>query len=283
MTMFRAACVQLQTSRDIAANLAVTDTLVREAARHGADYVQTPEQSELMELKADALFGKIGAEADNVTLKALRALAQELSIWLHIGSLAIRVGDRKAANRAFVIAPDATIAARYDKLHMFDVDLPSGESYRESATYQPGDAAVCIDLPWLRLGVTICYDLRFPHLYRTLAQAGARMLSAPAAFTQVTGEAHWHVLQRARAIETGSFVVSAAQGGHHENGRDTYGHSLIVDPWGKVLAEAGQDPCVIVADIDPALADAARGRIPALTHDRDYSLPGARDAGRKAS
>ncbi|MCB1474171.1 MAG: carbon-nitrogen hydrolase family protein [Rhodobiaceae bacterium] len=285
MTSFRAACVQLRTGRDVAANIAAAEALIRAAAGGGAHYIQTPEQTALMELERKVLFATIVAEDDDPALKRFRALAAELGVWLHIGSLAIRIGEQQAANRAFVIAPDGAIAARYDKVHMFDVDLPSGERYRESATYAPGSKAVVVDLPWLRLGVTICYDLRFAALYRSLAKAGAGMLAIPAAFTQVTGEAHWHVLQRARAIETGSFIVSAAQGGHHENGRHTYGHSLIIDPWGRVVAEAGQEPGIIVADIDSAACDEARARIPALQHDRAFTLEeaGAVGAARRAS
>ncbi len=194
---------------------------------------------------------------------------------VHVGSLAVKNGD-KVANRAFVIDREGAITASYDKLHLYDVDLPNGESYRESATYTGGTRAVVADLPWGRLGVAICYDVRFPALYRALAEAGAEILSAPAAFTRQTGEAHWHVLQRARAIETGSFMISAAQGGRHEDGRETYGHSLIVDPWGRVLAEAdGNEPGVILAEIDMALVADARARIPALRHARPVVVEAA--------
>lgn len=265
---FVAACVQLRASQDVAANIEAAEALIREAAGAGADYVQTPEQTALMELRTKVLFAKIVPEEEDPALKRFKALAAELGIWLHIGSLAIRVAPDKAANRAFVIAPDGAVAARYDKIHMFDVDLPSGEIYRESRNYRPGGEAVTVDLPWGRLGLSICYDLRFAYLYRILAQAGADFLAIPAAFTRQTGEAHWHVLQRARAIETGCFVISAAQGGSHENGRMTFGHSLIIAPWGKVLAEAGTEPCVIAAEIDPAACAEARARIPALSHDR---------------
>jgi predicted amidohydrolase len=189
--------------------------------------------------------------------------------------MAIRLPDGGVANRAFLIAPDGTILARYDKIHMFDVDLPGGESYRESALYRPGVEAVVVDLPWTRVGLSVCYDVRFPQLYRQLAQSGAALIAIPAAFTRTTGEAHWHVLVRARAIETGAYVVAAAQGGHHEDGRDTYGHSLIVDPWGKILAEAGTEPGIIVADIDPEASAAARRRIPAIATDRAFAAPAA--------
>ena len=269
---FMAACVQLRAGQEVAANIEAAEALIREAAGAGADYVQTPEQTALMELRTKVLFAKIVPEDNDPALKRFTALAAELGIWLHIGSLAIRVAPDKAANRAFVIAPDGRIAARYDKIHMFDVDLPSGESYRESKNYRPGREALTVDLPWGRLGLSICYDLRFAYLYRTLAQAGAQFLAIPAAFTRQTGQAHWHVLQRARAIETGCFVISAAQGGTHENGRQTFGHSLIVAPWGEVLAEAATEPCVITARIDPAACAEARTRIPALKHDRNVTL-----------
>lgn len=269
---FTAACVQLRAGQKPGANIDAAEALIREAAAMGAQYVQTPEQTALMELRTEALFANIVAEAEDPALKRFTALAAELGIWLHVGSLAIRLAADKATNRAFVIRPDGKIAARYDKIHMFDVDLPSGESYRESKNYRPGTEAVAVDLPWGRLGLSICYDLRFAYLYRALAQAGADFLAIPAAFTRQTGEAHWHVLQRARAIETGCYVISAAQGGTHENGRQTFGHSLIVAPWGEVLAEAGTDPCVITASIDPAACATARARIPALKHDRNFTL-----------
>jgi predicted amidohydrolase len=275
---FTAACVQLRAGQNVAANIEAAEALIRKAAATGADYVQTPEQTAIMELRSEALFASIVTEDEDPALKRFTALAAELGIWLHIGSLAIRVAPDKAANRAFVISPDGAIAARYDKIHMFDVDLPNGETYRESKNYRAGGEAVSVDLPWGRLGLSVCYDLRFAYLYRALAQAGADFLAIPSAFTRQTGEAHWHVLQRARAIETGCFVMSAAQGGTHENGRETFGHSLIVAPWGGVLAEAGTDPCVITAKIDPAASAEARRRIPALKHDRGFKLRRAGEA-----
>ena len=269
---FKAACVQLRTGQDMQANIADAVSLIRKAAGEGADYVLTPEQTSLMELKPKALFSQVRTEDNDLALPAFRALAAELGVWLHIGSLAIRLSDDKAANRSFLIAPDGTIAARYDKVHMFDVDLAGGESYRESQTYQAGDEAVVAELPWGKLGLSICYDLRFPHLYRTLSHAGAHFLTVPAAFTRQTGQAHWHTLLRARAIENGAFVLAAAQGGMHENGRETYGHSLIISPWGDVLAEAYTDPGVIIAEIDVSAVEHARGRIPSLSHDRSFAL-----------
>jgi predicted amidohydrolase len=219
-----------------------------------------------------SLFSILADEEHDTSLKAYRALAKELGIWLHIGSLAVRGAAERAANRGFLIDPRGDVIARYDKIHMFDVNLPNGETYRESANYQPGEDAVIADLPWGRLGMTICYDMRFPALYRALAEAGASFLSMPAAFTKPTGEAHWHVLLRARAIENGAFVFAAAQGGVHESKRVTYGHSLIVDPWGQILAEGGLEPGVITALIDPAKVRDARGKVPSLQHGRRFAL-----------
>ena len=270
---FRAGLVQLRSGRAIAPNMAMTEALIRRAAAGGAHYVQTPENTAVMELEPERLLAEVDVEEMSVPLTQLKALARELRIWLHVGSIAIRVDASKVANRSYLIAPDGEIAARYDKLHLFDVDLAGGESYRESRTYRPGNTAVLAKLPWGRLGLSICYDLRFPALYRALATAGADVIAVPSAFTKQTGEAHWRVLLRARAIETGAFVLAAAQGGLHENGRSTYGHSMIVSPWGEVLAEAGTEPGVIVADINPALSAEARARVPNLQHDRPFAGP----------
>jgi predicted amidohydrolase len=269
---FRAACVQLRTGLDVAANIAAASDLIRRAKGEGADFVATPEMTSLFEAESDALFAKVTGEEQDRALAAFRRLAEELSLWLLIGSLPIKIAERQCANRSFLVDPRGQVAARYDKIHMFDVSLPGGESYRESRNYRPGERAVVADLPWGKLGLSVCYDLRFPQLYRALAKAGAAFLSIPSAFTNTTGQAHWHVLQRARAIETGCFVVAPAQGGKHENGRHTFGHSLIVDPWGQILAEAEQEPGIVVADIDPSKVTEARSRIPALSHDRPFTL-----------
>jgi predicted amidohydrolase len=271
---FTAACVQMRSGRDPLANRDAAAALVREAAGRGADYVQTPEMTSLVERSRAALFETVGPEERDPTLAALREVARERRIVVHIGSLAVRAGD-KIANRAFVIDAAGEIVASYDKIHLFDVDLPNGESWRESATYTGGERAVLAETPWGLLGLTICYDVRFPALYRALAEGGASFLSAPACFTRQTGEAHWHVLQRARAIETGSFMISAAQGGLHEDGRETFGHSLIVDPWGRILAEAGTEPGVILAEIEVGQAAEARARIPALQHARPFTVEAA--------
>lgn len=282
--VFRAALVQLRAGRTIAPNLETAEALIREAARGGAHYVQTPENTALMELDPAIVLAQVRTEAESEPLRRLRALAGELGIWLHVGSLGIKVDDAHLANRSFLLDTEGAIAARYDKLHMFDVDLAGGESYRESQYYAPGSKAVLADLPWGRLGMSICYDLRFPDLYRALAKAGANLIAIPAAFTRQTGEAHWHTLVRARAIETGTFVLAATQGGLHENGRETFGHSMIVSPWGEILAEAGADPCVVFAEIDLSRSDEARVAIPALKHGRPFEIeaaPGAPDLARK--
>lgn len=269
---FRAALVQTRTSRNVAGNIDAAVKLIREAKALGADYVQTPEQTSLMELDRASLFAHIVEEERDPALAAFRELARELKVHLHVGSLAVKVSLEKAANRTFFIDPTGAIMARYDKIHMFDVNLPDGESYRESNTYRPGESAVVAALPWCHIGLSICYDLRFPALYRALAEAGAEVLTVPAAFTKQTGEAHWHLLLRARAVETGCFVLAAAQGGHHENGRDTFGHSIAIDPWGRVIAEAGIEPGVTIADIDLSLVADARRKIPALEHGRRFEV-----------
>ncbi len=271
-TVFRAALVQMCSGRDVDRNVKDASALIREAAAIGAHYVQTPEVTTLMELDSARLFAATEPEDNNRALATFQALARDHKIWLHIGSMGVKLSDTQIANRSYVFTPMGEIAARYDKIHMFDVDLPSGESYRESKNYRPGEQAVLVDLPWGPLGLSICYDLRFPHLYRTLAQAGAKFLAIPAAFTKVTGEAHWHTLLKARAIEAQCFVFAATQGGRHEHGRDTYGHSLIISPWGQILAEGGVQPSVISADIDLAHLDEARARVPSLRHDRPYRV-----------
>jgi len=271
--IFTAACVQLASDIEPEANLRAAAEAIRRAREAGADFVLTPETTDMMEMKRRDAFAKAKGEAEHPGLAQLRDLAGELGCWLLIGSLVIRLSDERLANRSFLIDPAGRIAARYDKIHMFDVDVPDGQSYRESKAYQPGGAALLADLPWGRLGLTVCYDLRFPQLYRALAQAGADFLTVPSAFTRLTGRAHWHVLLRARAIETGSFVLAPAQCGETSQGRQTYGHSLIVAPWGEVLAEAGEEPGVILAEIDPARVAEARRRVPALGHDRAFDAP----------
>ena len=270
-SVFKVALVQMRSGVDPKANLAATLAAIEEAKRAGADYVLTPEMTNII-AKRELLLATIVDEERDLTLAVLRDAARRLSIYLHIGSLAVKASPDKAANRSFLIDRRGDVVARYDKIHLFEVDLADGESYRESRTYRSGELAVVADLPWGRLGVTICYDLRFPALYRALAEAGASFFSIPSAFTRQTGEAHWHVLMRSRAIENGCFVFAAAQAGKHENGRDTFGHSLVVDPWGTVLAEGGTEPGVILAEIDPAQVSAARSRIPSLYNGRRFEL-----------
>jgi predicted amidohydrolase len=264
--------VQLRSGRNLDANVKDAIALIRDAEAKGAHYVQTPEVTTLMELDRERLMAELTGEDGNTALAAFTEAARDLAIWLHIGSMGIKLPEGRIANRSYVIAPDGRIAARYDKIHMFDVDLGKGEAYRESEAYAPGDAAIIADLPWGGLGLTICYDLRFPGLHRALAKGGAKFIASPAAFTRITGEAHWHTLLRARAIETQCFVFAANQGGMHENGRETFGHSLIISPWGEILAEAARDPCVIVADIDLNILEDARRKVPSLTHDRPFDV-----------
>ena len=270
----KAACVQLRCGDDVAENVGSAIALIREAHKAGAQFIATPENTNLMAADGGAKLEKTFAEKDDKALPQFLALAEELGIWLLVGSLGIKVSNDKTANRSYLIGPNGRVSARYDKVHLFDVNLPSGETYRESNTVAPGGQAVVASLPWGRLGLSVCYDLRFPQLYRTLAKNGAEILTVPSAFTETTGKAHWHVLLRARAIENGCFVVAPAQGGTHANGRKTYGHSLIVGPWGDILAEAGTDPGFVAAELDLEEIAAVRGRLPSLQHDRPFGPPG---------
>ncbi|WP_420407360.1 carbon-nitrogen hydrolase family protein [Hoeflea sp.] len=273
MTEVSVAAIQMRSGVDPEANIRAMNDLVRDAAARGARYVQTPEMTGAVQRERAALQKILRPEAEDPVLAAASSLAQDLGIHLHIGSTAVEADNGMAANRAVLFGPDGEALARYDKIHMFDVDLDSGESWRESAVYQPGEVARTVDIGGARVGLAICYDIRFPHLFRDLALLGADILTAPAAFTRQTGEAHWHVLQRSRAIENGAFVISAAQGGTHEDGRETYGHSIVVDPWGRVIAEAdGSDPCVVCAKLDIDEVKAARGKIPNLQNARSYRL-----------
>jgi len=266
--VIRTALIQMRSGRDMARNAADAAELIRAAHAQGAQFVSTPEMTNILEPDRARLKSLARLEAEDESVRLFSALARELGLWLNIGSLALKGEGEKLINRSLLFAPDGIIAARYDKIHLFDVDLPTGESLRESHAYEGGATAVLAETPVAPIGLTICYDMRFPHLFRALAQKGARLFTVPSAFTVPTGQAHWHVLLRARAIETGSFVLAAAQGGTHESGRETYGHSLIVSPWGQVLAEGGTEPGVILADLDLGEADQARARIPALIHGR---------------
>jgi predicted amidohydrolase len=268
------ACIQVSAGREIGPNLVILGDLVRRARDAGAAFITTPENAVLMEPKRELRRQKVADEANHAGLAGFKELARETGAWLLAGSLWVKLpGEERLANRSYLIDPSGEVAASYDKIHMFDVDLASGESYRESAAFRPGDRAVLVSTPWGSLGMTVCYDLRFAALYRALAQAGAQFLTVPAAFTVPTGRAHWHVLLRARAIETGCFVIAAAQTGSHAEGRRTYGHSLIVDPWGEVLADAGEEVGFITAELDLAKVGEARSMVPSLQHDRVFAAP----------
>ncbi len=274
MATFTAAVVQLRSGTEPARNIEAIDALVRAAASDGATYIQTPEMSGLVQADRKAFFATIREQDADPLVAHAAGLAKELGVTLHIGSTPIKVADDRAANRAFVFGPDGDLRTTYDKIHMFDVDLDNGERWRESAVYRPGGKAVAVDIAGAKLGLAICYDLRFPALLRSYADAGCTMLSVPSCFTRQTGQAHWHVLLRARAIENGAWVVAAAQGGEHEDGRTTYGHSLIVDPWGKVVAElADEGPGYALAEIDTDAATAARNRVPNLANVVPFELP----------
>lgn len=271
----RVALIQTRTPATAQAALDHVAPLIREAAAGGARLILTPEASNVMEQRRDRRGEAIVDQDADPAVQGLRALAAELGVWLLIGSAMVRSGDdARSANRSLLIDPQGQITAAYDKLHVFDVDLPNGETYRESNGVRPGARAVVAETPWGRLGLTVCYDLRFPHLYRALAKAGASLIAVPAAFTVPTGEAHWETLLRARAIETGAFVLAPAQGGAHEDGRRTWGRSTVVAPWGEIIARLDNDaPGVLFADLDLAAVDKARRAIPALTHDREFDPP----------
>lgn len=283
---FKVALIQPTSQREREPNTAFVIEQARAARAAGADFITTPEIVGMFEPTRARVMEKARPEADDLSLAAFRALAAELKCWFLVGSLALRTdepGENRLANRSLLIDPTGRIAARYDKIHMFDVDIAGDRKYRESESYRPGKRAVLADLPWGRLGMTVCYDLRFPHLYRALAQAGAEIIAIPAAFTRKTGQAHWHVLMRARAIETGCFIVAPAQCGDHAEGRQTFGHSLVVAPWGEVLADGGTEPGMVMAEIDLARVAEARRMVPSLSHDRAYELDVSATAGTVAA
>jgi deaminated glutathione amidase len=279
-TRFTAACIQFTAGPDVEPNLRAVSDLIRRARDAGADLIMTPEASNFIE-SGRRRHEKARPEADDRFLTGMRELACETGAWLLIGSLVIdpagepgaAAGENRLANRSFLVDPSGAVVARYDKIHMFDIDLPGGESYRESNAYRPGRSTVVAETPWGRLGMSVCYDVRFPHLYRALAHAGADFMTVPSVFTVPTGTAHWHVLLRTRAIENGCFVFAPAQWGEHAAGRRSYGHSLIVDPWGEVLADAGEAIGVITASIDLARIGEVRRMVPSLQHDRTFTPP----------
>ncbi len=269
----RIGLVQTTTGIDPAAEAMALSAAIADLARQGAQLIFTPEMSGMLDKDRRRAASNARAEADDVVLAAVQAAAKAHKVWVHLGSLAVAVGGDRLANRGFLVDDAGEIRARYDKIHLFDVTLAGGESYRESSAYCPGEAAVIAATPWGPLGLTICYDVRFPTLHASLARAGAVMLAVPAAFTRPTGAAHWHVLLRARAIETGSFVIAAAQTGEHADGRATFGHSLVIGPWGDVLLDMGEAAGTAVLDIDLAEVDVARGRVPTLAHARAFTAP----------
>ncbi|MBM3569926.1 MAG: carbon-nitrogen hydrolase family protein [Alphaproteobacteria bacterium] len=280
----RVALIQPSARDALDANIAEIGRLMREAKAGGAVFALTPENSSFMSTDRKAVFAAAYPEDAHPMRRALGELAAELGLWLLLGSIGVRLaGEERLANRSLLINPAGRVVRRYDKIHMFDVDLAGGESYRESRSFRPGEEAVTADTPFGRIGMTVCYDLRFPQLYRALAKAGAGILTIPSAFTRPTGEAHWHVLMRARAIENGCFVLAPAQCGTHAGGRKTYGHSLAVAPWGEVLADGGEEVGVSLVEIDPARIDKARGMVPALGHDRPFAAPASGPATQAAA
>jgi len=282
MPKLKAACIQFCAAPEAESNIQKGLAMTREAASKGAALVCLPEYFSGLATIDGALVPTIFREADHPAIPAFSAVARELGLWVLLGSLAIRRADGSVVNRAYVVDPSGRITARYDKIHLFDVDLGPGKTYRESEIVAPGETAVVADTPWGGLGLSICYDLRFPQLYRALSQGGAAMLAVPAAFTRLTGKAHWHVLIRARAIENGAYVIAPCQNGTLEGGGECFGHSLIVDPWGELLADGGDDEGVVIAEIDPAAVTRTRARIPALTHDREFSVLAPEPAKRAA-
>jgi deaminated glutathione amidase len=271
-TPFRIACLQINSGNDLEANMAVVRQMAVEAAKSGTNFVLAPEYFLMMDGSGRVMREKALPPDGGSVLAELQALARDNGIWFLAGSLTLNTDDGRIANRSFLIAADGRIVAHYDKIHMFDVTLPDGKVIRESSTYRPGERAVIGHTPWGGLGMTVCYDLRFPHLFRALAQQGAAFIAVPSSFQRQTGKAHWHALLRARAIENAAYIFAPAMCGEHAGNRQTYGHALIVDPWGEVLADAGEEPGIVYADIDPARVAKIRGMMPSLEHDRPYAF-----------
>ena len=272
MAKLKVACVQLNAGSDPEVNLAAASAGVRGAAAQGAEFITLPEYAVLLDGSGRVMRERSPVESEHTALPAFQALARETGAWLLVGSLTVKLADERMANRAYLISAAGAIIARYDKIHMFDVTLPSGRVIRESSAYRPGGSAVVAATPWGDLGMSVCYDLRFPQLYRTLAKAGAVMLVVPSSFQRETGPAHWHVLLRSRAIENTAWVIAPAMCGDHANGRSTYGHSIVIDPWGRVVAESGEEPAVLVTEIDTAEAHKIRSMLPSIEHDREFTL-----------
>jgi len=272
MASFKAACVQVNASNDMDQNIQTACEMVRDAHSQGAELICLPENVVMMEFGGENVIAKSFPQDEHPALIAFKSLSAEIKAWVLVGSIAVRLANNKVANRSFLLNPDGNVAGQYDKIHLFDVDLDGGESYRESNTFDGGETAVLASTPWGGLGMAICYDVRFPHLFRTLAKAGANIITIPAAFTKPTGIAHWKVLLRARAIETGCYVIAPAQCGSHKGGRETYGHSLIVSPWGDILSEGGDEPEILLADINIDEVAAVRQKVPALQHDKPFDF-----------
>lgn len=277
MTRLSVALIQTRTPSTQAEAIAHLEPFVRKAAENGAQLIVTPEASNFLQKDKEQRIAILAEQDDDAFVKAAVTWAKDFGVWVLVGSAIVKSGhhgDDRAANRSILIDGAGRIVTTYDKLHVYDVDLPTGERWRESAAVRPGDAAVIADTPWGQLGLTVCYDLRFPHLFRALAKRGASIIAVPAAFTVPTGEAHWETLLRARAIETGCFILAPAQGGQHEDGRATWGRSMVIDPWGAVIAHLDDDePGVLFVDVDLDAVERARGAVPQLTHDRDFILP----------
>ncbi|RPJ47431.1 MAG: carbon-nitrogen hydrolase family protein [Betaproteobacteria bacterium] len=270
---FRIACIQINSGNDLAGNLAVLKAMVIDAANSGAKLVLTPEYCLMMDGSGRVMRDHALPADGGTVLPELQGLAHELGVWLLVGSLTLKTGDERIANRSFLMSAAGDVVATYDKIHMFDVTLPDGKVIRESSSYRPGEQAVIATTPWGRLGMTICYDLRFPHLFRALAQRGAQYIAVPSSFQRQTGKAHWHTLLKARAIENAAYIFAPAMCGEHAGNRQTYGHALIVDPWGEVLADGGEEPGIVYADVDPARVAKIRAMMPSLEHDRPYRVP----------
>jgi deaminated glutathione amidase len=279
MEKLTAACIQLNADSDVERNLRLASESVRQAAAQGARLIALPEYCVLLDGSGRVMRERSPAESEHAALEAFQALARETRAWLLLGSLTVRLDDARMANRSYLLSDAGAIVARYDKIHMFDATLPGGKVIRESSAYRPGEQAVLAPTPWGPLGMSVCYDVRFPALYRALAQAGAVMLAVPSSFQRETGPAHWHTLLRTRAIENAAWVIAPAMCGEHPNGRSTYGHSLVVDPWGRVVAELGDEPGVLLAEIDPDQAAQVRSMLPSLAHDRAFTLERAAASG----
>ena len=270
----RIACLQMNSGNEFTANMTAFSAMAREAVGRGARFILTPEYFLMMDGSGRVMREAALDESGEPALSAVSALARELAVWLLAGSFTLKSGDGRMYNRSVLISTEGRVVAAYDKIHMFDVTLPDGKVIRESTAYRPGERAILARTPWGNLGMTVCYDLRFPGLFRALAQAGAEFISVPSSFQRQTGRAHWHALLRARAIENECFIIAPAMCGDHPGNRQSYGHTLVVDPWGEIIAEGGESPEIVYAEIEPHRVASVRGMIPSLDHDRPFAAPG---------